>query len=212
MVPKAGSNFDLVATNNPSVPLATATGMNLLSTYNDLPPARYTLQVFPAGDRQTPLKNLDAPLRDGSYVTILVHEASGTAASPNPGTSASPTPAAQNSSLVVELVDDTPDPAKPDNQLTVRQYCPGARVIVSTATKQMTDTLNYGASQTLTGLPSSTVPLVARAATRIGARTFNAEADFTGTYRTTLLLMDDPYGRFKPRLVQDGPPRSTPAP
>lgn len=212
MVPQLGSNLDLVSANNPTVALATVSGMNLLSTYNDLPPGRYTFQVFRAGDRQASIKNLDVPLRDGSYVTVLAHEPSTASTTPAPSVSTSPSPVVQNSPLVVELVDDTPDPTKPDNQLIVRQYSLGTRVIVSTATKQMTDTLNYGGSQTLTGFPNSIVPLVARAATRIGARTFNAEADFTAYSRTTLLLMDDPYGRFKPRLVQDGPPRPTPTP
>ena len=209
MVPTTNPGLELVSTADPNKVFATTGSTNSVTDYNELPPGRYAWQVFRTGDRQAPIQNFDVPLRDGSYVTIVVHEKEGTTA---PAPAVTPPPSSATSPLVAELVEDTPDPDKPVNQLTVRNYCPGSRVIVTTANRQTTNTLNYGAAQTLTGLPNSVLPLTTRAATRTGARTFHAEADFATNARSTLLIVDDAYGRFSPRLTTDGPPKPTPTP
>lgn len=215
MLPAQAGRLELVSVADPNKVILTANNMNASAGYTELTPGRYALQVFRAGDRQTALKNLDIPLRDGTYVTVLAHEpAAPTAGStPTPSASASAAPGAAPSPVVIELIDDTPpDLNKADNKLTIRQFVSGARVIVSTASKQVTDVLNYGDSQTLSGMPTGVSPLVARSSTKTGMGLWNSESDFSLNWRSTLLLVNDEYGRFRPRLTSDGPPKPTPTP
>ena len=218
MLPTEAGRLELVSAADPNKVIYTASNLNTMADYNELPPGRYALQVFRAGDRQTVVKNLDVPLRDGTYVTVLARqpasESMGTPA-PSPTVSTTPSPVASPASapITVELIDDTPpDPVKADNRLTIYQFVPGARVIVSTASKQVTNALSYGESQTLSGLPTPLSPLVARASLKTGTGTWNSETDFTSNWRSSLLLVYDGYGRFRPRMTSDGPPKPTPTP
>jgi hypothetical protein len=189
VLPLPGYSLELVigADANGKV-LQTAQPSNIYAGYSSLPPGRYVMRVFRTGDRQNPIKSFDVQLRDKSYFDILVSQAPG----------ASPT---------AELIDETPDPTQdPVNRLTVRQFCPGATVVITAGGVQRTDSLVYGATQTLSGLPNGLVPLSMRAVKGSGsAKTWNTEADFRVAHRASLFIIADAYGRIRARTSIDGP-------
>lgn len=189
--PPTAPTLDLVLTTTGSEgrPLTSATPMNLYANYTGLPPGRYTLRVFRAGDRQNALKSFDLPLRDKSYFSLLA------TAQPDgqPG---------------IELLDDTPDPTKtPNNRLTVRQFSPDTAVVITAAGRYRTDSLAFQKIQTLEDLPDGVVPLNMRA-TKTGAasvKTWDTQADFRASHHYTLFVVNDLYGRIRARVAVDGP-------
>ncbi len=189
-MPAGGTTYELVSTADPAgKAFQTAASLNYGATYNPVPPGRYVLNLYVAGNRDKPLKTFDVPLPDQAYATIVVH----------PGTNAEAPPEA-------EITMDSLESGQPvDNRLTVRQCLPNARVIVSVARTQMTEPLSFGASQTLTNLPSGAVPIALSIATAGGNPTrANAEAEFVYYHRATMLIVKDSYGRLRPRVIADG--------
>ena len=190
MLPLEGSTFELVqdGTPPPGRVLQTASPANFSAGYIPLPPGAYTLKVCRPGEHDKPIKSFAVPVRHNSYITILTTQPPGAA-------------------IKAELLDDTPDPFKPPvNRLTVRQFVPDIHVVATAAGTKRTEALDYGATQTLEGLPGGLVQLNTRATLTGGAtKTWNTEADFRTSHHASLLVLSDPYGRIRPRVSVDGP-------
>ncbi len=176
-------------------PLTTAAPNNSGSNYLSLTPGTYTFIVRKPGDTANALKRQPVVLRGYTYITFMVSE--------------------KNGQPVVDLIDDTQDPKKANDpsRLVVRQFMPAARVIVSTREGATTSELGFGESATLENLPNHNLFLTMKA-TGLGpdVKLWNTEADFTSARHATLLVVADPWGRFRPRLAYDGQSGSTPDP
>ena len=195
LLPLTTSGLELAGASDPAGRgLLSARPGTFPSNYRLLPPARYTLTVYPFGDRLKPLNKtpMDVPLRADAYMTVVVRP------SADPGGEA-----------VVELVDDTLDPTQAaDNRLTVYQCSPEARVVVTAARNFKSNPLVYGGTQTLTALPDGIVGLAISIATKAGPGAWNTEADFRASARASLVVVADPYGRIRPRITVDGASRN----
>ncbi len=185
MLPAGNGKFDLRKVGD-------AAGTNLFSgtsyryaSYTGLAVGRYRLVVYKSGDQATPLKSFDVDLKPDSYFTVLM----------------SPQAGAMN----IELLQDTIDPKATTATLTVRNYFPGLTVAVSSGDKPIVDTLAYGQSYKAEGLPVAVMPLTLRTKLPNGTPAESgAEVDFRVSKRATLLIIPDPYGRFRPRVTIDG--------
>ena len=186
----AGFSFDLVLGSGPSARfVSTAMSSNFYATYVSLPPGPCPFRVYRSGDRQNTIKSFDVAMRDRSYYTLL--------ATQEPGGQPS-----------IELIDDTPDPAKPpNNRLTVRQFCQDAKVVITTGGNFKTDPMLYGVTQTIEGLPDGVVALkmTATKTGNNGVKTWDTQADFRVSHHSTLFVVNDLYGRIRARVAMDGP-------
>lgn len=169
---------------DPSKPLLSASPVNVATGYTALRPGRYTLRIFQGDEKGVPAKTIDANVTDKSYQSILVT-------------------LAPEGHLATEVIDETPDPEKPSNQLTVRQFCPGAQVVIS-AGSQHTAPLDAGQTQVLDQMPDARVPIFMRAVTAQGPRSQNAEFDFRLCKHGSLFVFPDAYGRIRLRTSVDG--------
>ena len=167
--------------------LTTASAYNYNAGYASVPPGTYTFVVRRAGDTANPLKKIPVLLRGDTSITFLVSE--------------------KNGQPAVDLLDDTLDPKKLDipSQLMVRQFMPGARVTVATREGAACKEIGYGESARIDNLPNRSAFLTMKA-TGLGPepKTWTTEADLATARRATLLVVPDPYGRFRPRLAYDG--------
>jgi hypothetical protein len=169
-------------------PLLTATPGNYYASYIKVPPARYSLKVVRPSDPQTALENFDVLVRSEVYVTFLAHLVNG--------------------KPKVEMVDDTFDAATATaGRLTIRQHFPDANVVVTTNTQVTSRNLAPGETQALDGLPLKSIELKMRATLPGGqTQTWATEVDFRTARHASLLVIPDPYGRFRPRVSIDGNP------
>ena len=181
---------------NDDKPLTTIQPYNYTASYYPLPPGAYNFIIRRPGDVTNPLKRQPVLLRPDTYVTFMVSEKSGKPA--------------------VDLLDDTIDPKLVHglSRLTIRQFMPGARVVVAAAGGAATPELGYGEVATLDNLPNVDTVLNMRATTGTGPqpKQWNADADFTNARHATVLVVPDPYGRFRPRVSYDGQIASRPDP
>lgn len=188
--PATGLTLDLVVGTSPEGRvLHSATPANFYANYASLPPGQQVLRVFRNGDRQNAIKTFTLPLLDRSYFTLLA------TSQPNGSTS-------------IEIVNDTPDPTKPPvNRLTVRQFCPDTTAIVTTTGNHQSDSLAYGQTQTLEGLPNGVIALALRATKGgvTGTKTWDTQADFRVSHHVTMFIVNDLYGRIRARVSVDGP-------
>ena len=175
--------------------LTTAVGSNYAASYNPIAPGTYTFEIRKAGDTANPLKKQPVILRGDTYITYLVSQ--------------------KNGQTAVELIDDTLDPKNTDgpSRLVVRQFIPGAQVTVTTRDGNTSQAVGYGESTALEVMPNR-VSVMTLKATGLGPEpsTWNIETDFTTARHATVLVVADPYGRFRPRLTYDGQASSTPPP
>lgn len=203
LLPKTSTDtFDLVPAADPKgKAFRTAPPFNVGATYEEVVPGRYVLNLYRGSDHdKPPLKTFDTTLADKDYVSIIVHPGADPAAPPE-----------------AELTVDSLPPDQPaDNRLTVRQCLPGASVTVAVARAPATGPMGFGAVQTFKDLPKGLVPVAMSIATGSGRPTrLTTEADFSYGHRVTILVMQDFYGRLRPRAIPDGPsnlPEETPAP
>lgn len=167
-------------------PVLSAAPADFYAGYTAITPGQYALRLAKPADPKTPLKTINATLPDQAYVTVLVTQ--------NPA-----------GEVTAELLDETPDAAKPpSNTVTVRQFSAGSRVVV-TAGGQQTDLLEFGQAQALEHLPDGNVSITMRALTPKGPRNWVGEMDFRGTHRGTVFVFPDTYGRVRFKLTADGP-------
>ena len=111
---------------------------------------------------------------------------------------------------VVEVVNDTPDPDAPIvNELRIYQISPDVKAIITANRSFKSDPLLYGGTQVIKDLPKSAVPVSISIITKAGTGNWNAEADFRHNSHATLVVLADVYGRIRPRVTSDGPPRGS---
>ncbi len=108
----------------------------------------------------------------------------------------------------VLLVDDTIDPKTDDglSRVVVRHFFPGASITINTGTQPVGAPLTFGDTATFSGLPLHPTTTLTLLATGLGPTTkvWKVEVDFSVGRRATMLVIPDPYGRFRPQLVLDG--------
>ncbi len=169
-------------------PMLTAVPLSYGSGYTALPPGTYNFTIRKSSDAANPLKKQSLVMRANVYVTYLVTDKGG-----------QPT---------VELIDDTQDPKKLNepSQLVIRVFMPGAKVTVTTREGATSPEVGYAESGKFENLPNRSLFLTMKA-NGLGpdVKSWNNEADFASYRRATLLVIGDPYGRFRPRLIYDGP-------
>ena len=170
-----------------AAPIATAEPLNYYASYEPVAPAKYALSVVRAGNTSAPLQQFNLLLRSDVYVTFLAREVNG-----------KPT---------VEMLDDTYDPAAVTaGRITIRNHFPDAQVTVTGDASIQSRLLSCGDFQVLDGFPLRPVLLEMQAKLPNGkTQRWSAEVDFRSSKRATLLVMADPYGRFRPRVSADGP-------
>jgi hypothetical protein len=87
----------------------------------------------------------------------------------------------------------------------IRQQQPGVRVVVTANTRQTSRALSTGESQTIDGLPLRSVAFEMKAVRGDGNMEFwSADIDFSKIRHASLLVVPDPYGKFRPRVAIDG--------
>lgn len=175
---------------------------NVLAGYQATPPGSYTLMVKRLDEKSGALRHLPVVLADQTFITLLATE--------------------KNGQPTVELFDDTPDPKVVEAfaRITLRQFFPGARVKVSVVGGPSSQTLDYGQTGVLENVPpNGQTSLLLQAVlptTPPSSRTWHLTGNFAAGRHSTLLLVADSYGRFRPRLAYDAlvgpPPDATPAP
>lgn len=190
MLPRTES--DLVLIKSGSSPegeaLLTATPGNYYASYIKVLPGRYALKVVRPNDLTTALENFDILVRGDIYVTFLAHVVDG--------------------KTKIEMLDDTFDPTvATSGRLTIRQHFPNASVVVTTNTQISSRALLLGETQALDGFPLQPIELKMRATLPGGkTQTWTSEVDFRVARHASLLVIPDPYGRFRPRVSIDGNP------
>lgn len=190
MAVSAPATFELSASVDPqAAPLATASPASLANDYLRVVPGRYALRVVNAAAKEVPVKVFNANIPDQGYYTVIVYR----------------DPAGK---ITADLIDDTPDPKAPTNKLSVWQFCPDLRAIV-TGGGQRTNALEYGQSQTLDNLPTGKLAFQLRAQTAKGNRNWGVEVDFSSSHHATVFVIADPYGRIRMRATVDGPNLAT---
>ena len=158
------------------------------NSYVDLPAGHVTFEVF-AGSNKKPLRTLQADLVAGTFTTVLLGMSDKAA-----------------DQLSFELIDDGPAITSTDAaQLRVRFFVPGLKE----AKVSMGDALNAAfasedAYLRLRGLKPAAFSIHTTGAVGSGKSfEWNNEADFRQHRRLTLLVYPDPYGRIRPRLIED---------
>ena len=162
--------------------------------YHAVLPARYSYLVSRMGEQQIPLKTLpNVAVGPDVYVTVVARPSDTGGGEP-----------------IIEVINDTPDPAASEsgNELRVFQISPDAKAIVTANRTAKGDPLPYGGTQVIKDLPKGNVPLSINITSKTGTGTWNTEADFRRTSHATLVVLADVYGRIRPRVTNDGPPRS----
>lgn len=184
MTSVAGSSFDLVNDGAPQEPFSTAASRNYFAPYLPIAPGTYNFSIFKAGQRDVVLKKQPIALRSDVYVTILV--SGDKAESPR-----------------IELLDDTWSKEKtPLGFATLRNFL-ASEARIKVAGKAVT--IAPGGTQTVNGLPLEKVMFAFETTLPDGsARTWNAEADFKRSHRTTMLIFQDGRGGIRPRMTEDG--------
>lgn len=163
-------------------------------SYRTMLPARYTWIAARPGEAQKPLKTLaNVAVNSDVYVTILARPSDTMGGEP-----------------IIEVLNDTPDPSLPaSNELRVYQISPDIKAVITANRTLKSDPLSYGATQVIRDLPKAAVPLTISITTKTGTGNWNTEADFRQNSHATLVVLADVYGRIRPRVTSDGPPRSS---
>ena len=185
--PVTAGELELLAGANQRV--STGLPANHFAIYTPLPPGSYNFLVQSVADPKGPPLRLTVPLKADTYGTVLVSEREGRPQ--------------------VEWIDDTIDPKLADKtptRLTVRQFIAGASVTVVADARNRTPPLGVGETVTLNDLPGKAMMLKVEAFVNGKRQVWSSFADFSTARRMTLLVISDPYGRFRPVIAVDGQP------
>jgi hypothetical protein len=193
MLPKGTGNLLLLLKNDPPgmAPIATAEPGNFYAGYQQMPQAQYSYIVVREGDRKVPIEHFEVILRENVYVTFLA--------------------TLEQGKPKVQLIDDTYDPTTVSaGRLTVRNYFPDARISVAggdgkTQSRVQSKALGTGESEVLDGFNVGSVAVQMKAALPDGkTQQWSSDIDFRISKHASLLVVPDPYGRFRPRVSYDG--------
>ncbi|MDQ2868084.1 MAG: DUF4397 domain-containing protein [Verrucomicrobiota bacterium] len=180
MLPSTNGSFQLLDTSTPKAPPIATANAYAYSNYRELPAGKYRLAVVKRGT-SVPLKAFDVNLSPNTFFTILV----------SPGR--------------IDAFEDTLTTRPQAGSVTLRNYFPNTTVRVTQGKQVLVESLGYGQSTAISGLPlvKSTLLLETKLPDGKSAQSF-AETDLKSWPRVTVLIFPDPYGRFRPRVVADG--------
>lgn len=188
MLPRDAGDLVLIHDNGTpdGDPLLFASPMNYHADYLPVPLARYALKIVRRTDLKLAVQTFDVLVRADVHVTFLAQLSGG--------------------KLNVEMLDDTYDPEKAiAGRLTIRHFFPAATVQVTSSSQLASRALTPGESQAIEGFPLQPVMLEMRATLANGkTQTWSSEVDFSRARHASLLIVPDPYGRFRPRVSIDG--------
>lgn len=188
MLPRGSAKLQLLQDKGAAEAEAilTATPRNCSSSYLPLPQGRYAFKIAASTDPKTALKTFDVVLRPDVFVTFLAQEKEG--------------------KPEIEMLDDTYDPEKATmGRLIIRQQVKGATVTVTSNVSVSSRPLNYGETETIENLPLQLVFFRMKATQPNGkVENWSTEVDFRTSRRASLLLLEDPYGRFRATTSADG--------
>jgi hypothetical protein len=189
MLPPASGAFELAkpptSPDTSSEPaLLSATGYQY-SSYREFPVAVYKLAIFKQGDRKNPLRLVNLDLKPDTFYTVLI----------------SP----QGGKFSVEVIDDTIKPKATSGTLVIRNYFSGLSVDADSSVGKIVSGLPYGQIFASEGFPLQKIPVTLRTKLPNGTPIQSVtELDFTVSKHATLVVIPDPYGRFRPRMSIDG--------
>jgi len=192
MLPPEAGDLSLLQDNGGEGEIvASAPPTNVAARYIPLKAGRYPLKIVRSADPKTPLKTVDLVLRQDVFVTFVAY--------------------VKDKALAVEMIDDTFDPTVTTaGKLTIHHFLPGARITIAATANAKTGTLTEGTTEVLENLPLRPLMVQMKAALPDGqVREWTAEANFKLYRHASVLLVLDPYGRFRPRIVVDGQTNST---
>ena len=172
-------------------PMTVGPSGNAFAGYLAVDPGTYNFSVRRPNDPTTVIKRLPIVLRGDVYVTLLVV-------------------AGKDGKPDVQIIDDTVNPKTDDGlgTLVIRQFFPGTSVTVGVNAAPSGAALTFGDLTTMEHLPLHAVVNMRAEGVGPAPKTWNVEADFaSGGHHATMLVLADPYGRFRPRLVFDGATR-----
>ena len=166
------------------------------NSYVGVPPGPAAFDVFDGAGKK-PLRTLQAELAPDEFFTVLLGE-----------------PDKKNGLPAFELIDDGPAATPGDSaQLRVRFFVGGLKEAkVSMGENLNVEFVSEDGYLRVRGIKpvASSIHTVGTGA---GGKSFewNNEADFKQHHRQTLLIYPDPYGRVRPRLIEDGELSAAPA-
>lgn len=187
MLPRANGDFELRKVDAKGVPeTVLLRGYPLVySSYSEFQTGKYRVAIVKTSAPKIPLKTFDLDLKGETFCTFLL--------APKGGVQA------------FELIDDTLAPKPTSATLTVRNFFGGASVTVLSGGKVIADSLPFGQSVAVGGFALNRITFIMRTTLANGKPAEStAEADFTASSHATLLIIPDPYGRFRPRMTLDG--------
>jgi hypothetical protein len=186
MMPAGNGTFEIARMNAgaPDRGLVSASAFEYVP-YHELPATHYRLGLFKQGDRSMPLQVFDFDLKAQAFLTILL--------------------SGQGGRVAAQLIDDTTDPGVTSATLTIRNFLQSGAVTVTAAGKQVIASLPAGQVFQASGFPAERIPIIVQTRLPNGnPAESRAEADFKASPRATLLIINDSYGRFRPRVTVDG--------
>jgi hypothetical protein len=111
----------------------------------------------------------------------------------------------ESGTLTFELLDDTPTGDDASGELFVRNFVPALKTLQLDAGPDLHLRLTTSSCFLhLRGLPRTSLQLETSGEDRTGAQIhWSNEVDFSQARRATLLIVTDPYGRIRPKIIID---------
>lgn len=170
---------------------------NVYVSYNPFKPGRYALKVVRAADPKTVIKDFDLILRADVYVSFYARKV--------------------DDKVVIDMIDDTYDRTTAlSGKAVIRHRIPGASVTIKSAALPLPITLAYGDERVLENLPLKPVVFNMQLVGANGIpKGWTIEVDFQTNRHSSIWLVSDTFGRFRPRTsidgqLEDAPPALTP--
>ena len=196
VLPKESGEFMLIKENGTPEgdTLLSAAPENFYASYIKLPIGKYNLKMVRREAPATVIQYVDFTLKGDDSFTLLV--------------------SAPDRKLKVETIDETYSLADaPAGRLTIRHHFPGARINVIVGAQTKSHDLSPGDTEVLENLPLRAVEVKTQAALPGGkVESWSTEVNFQNLRHATLLVVPDPYGRFRPRIAIEGVPAPAPPP
>jgi len=176
----AGKGADLVELGN-------LEPVSRFSDYVDAPSGECTVEAHVAGDAGAPLATFASHLAAGASSTLILRETAAGA-------------------LLFEMIDDRPTGDDASAELVVRNFVAGLQTLELDAGPDLHSRLvTPGCYLHLRGLPRAPLEVKTTADDGTGTKNeWSSEVDLREIRRATLVIVTDPYGRIRPRIIVDG--------
>jgi hypothetical protein len=184
--PPEGQSLMLSEDQSPEAPLLESPANSVSAGYVPIAPGSHRLRLQSAPEDEAPLLTCVLRLAERNFVTLLVVWPWG--------------------SPEIRLLDETqPEEPRTAGSLTVRHFIPDTTIWVQGPGFPQPKAILYPSHQTFPNLVRGLIPLKLKAGIPGQPRSeWTLQADFSHCASQTLLLVLDPYGRFRPRLVPSG--------